>query len=79
MLLVCELVLLPVKVSLFHTQTHASCILDTLEKEQQPSQEEEEEEEEERKVRSIIEKEEKTLTILSTIVRFFHQLLRVVR
>ena len=75
-LLVCELVLLPVKVSLFHTQTHASCILDTLEKEQQPSQEEEEEE---RKVRSIIEKEEKTLTILSTIVRFFHQLLRVVR
>lgn len=77
MLLVCELVLLPVKVSLFHTQTHASCILDTLEKEQQPSQEEEEEEE--RKVRSIIEKEEKTLTILSTIVRFFHQLLRVVR
>lgn len=76
MLLVCELVLLPVKVSLFHTQTHASCILDTLEKEQQPSQEEEEEE---RKVRSIIEKEEKTLTILSTIVRFFHQLLRVVR
>ena len=76
MLLVCELVLLPVKVSLFHTQTHTSCILDTLEKEQQPSQEEEEEE---RKVRSIIEKEEKTLTILSTIVRFFHQLLRVVR
>ena len=76
MLLVCELVLLPVKVSLFHTQTHASCILDTLEKEQQPSQEEEEEE---RKDRSIIEKEEKTLTILSTIVRFFHQLLRVVR
>ena len=76
MLFVCELVLLPVKVSLFHTQTHGSyCIFDTLEKEQQPSQEEEEE----RKVRSIIEKEEKTLTILSTIVRFFHQLFRVVR